>query len=49
MRVFAKLLMRNGPGVACPGGDTAFAVAWSGRPVHLLSNQPWAELLNSIR
>jgi hypothetical protein len=46
MRVFAKLLIHNGPGTACPGGDTAFGVAWSGRPVHLLSNQPWAEPLS---
>jgi hypothetical protein len=36
----------HGPGAACPGGDTAFGVAWSGPPAHLLSNQPWAEPLS---
>ncbi|MDQ0946259.1 hypothetical protein QFZ24_000182 [Streptomyces phaeochromogenes] len=47
MRTFARLLIRPVPqGHRLPDGDTAFGMAWSGRPVHLLSNQPWAEPLS---
>ncbi len=43
MRVFVRLLIRPVPP---RDGDTALGVAWSGRRVQLLSNQPWAEPLS---